>query len=124
MTGGELIEQALSDSILVVAHPDDELLWFGSVASFVQKIVICFLNDPVNPGMAEARRNTLSDHPWRDRIVCLELDETNAFSHADWPTPSPSRFGLRIVKPRQIRAAYRLCYRKLHKRLAPIVRNA
>jgi len=30
-------------SILVVAHPDDEVLWFSSVLERVQETIICFL---------------------------------------------------------------------------------
>jgi len=124
MTTSDTLVHAFEDSVLVVAHPDDEILWFGSIAPKVDKIVICFLNDPIRPKMAEARRQTLAAHPWRDRMVSLELDETDAFSRANWPLPETTKFGLRIVKARQIETAYRICYRRLHSLLAPIIRDA
>jgi LmbE family N-acetylglucosaminyl deacetylase len=111
-------------SLLVVAHPDDEILWFGSIAAEVGKIVVCFLNDPAHPELAAARERVLAEHPYRDRIVCLGADETGAFNAANWPLPEASEYGLRIVKRRQIAERYRLCFKQLKKKLAPIVRDA
>ena len=89
-------------SLLVVAHPDDEILWFGSIVDEVEKIVICFLNDPSNPELAGARERVLTEHPLRDKITCLNADETGAFNHANWPRPETTRHGLRIVKDDKI----------------------
>lgn len=111
-------------SVLVVAHPDDEILWFGSVVADVAQIVICFRNDPANPELAAARDRVLDEHPFKDRIVFLGLDETCAFNHANWPRPETTEFGLRIVKARQVAKAYQLCYRQLEERLAPTIRDA
>jgi len=124
MTGLTSLERVLEGSVLVVAHPDDEILWFGSIAADVDQIVVCFLNDPLKPELAAAREKTLRVHPWSDKIVCLGLDETNAFDGAGWPLPETTEFGLRIVKERQIEAVYQLCYDKLQELLTPIVRDA
>jgi hypothetical protein len=119
-----VLESALEQSVLVVAHPDDEILWFGSIAARVGQIVICFSNDPVNPELAMARQRTLRQHPWADRIRCLGLDETNAFSSAAWPYPEPTEYGLDIVKAAHARRDYRICFKQLKKKLVPIVRGA
>ena len=111
-------------SVLVVAHPDDEILWFGSVAPEVDQIVICFLHDPGHPELTDARTRVLADHPWSDRIHCLGLTETGAFDHARWPAPKTTRFGLKIVGSRKIARTYRQCARELHEALRPIVSKA
>jgi LmbE family N-acetylglucosaminyl deacetylase len=111
-------------SLLVVAHPDDEILWFGSIVADVERIAICFLNDPASPELAAARERVLAEHPLRDKIVCLGLDETCAFGHANWPRPETTEFGLQIVKARRIEKAYRLCYRRLEEQLTPMIRDA
>lgn len=111
-------------ALLVVAHPDDEILWFGSIAAEVDKIVVCFLNDPAHPELAGARERVLSEHPLREKMVCLGADETGAFNHAQWPRPETTRYGLRIVKGRQVAKHYRLCYRQLEQQLAPIISAA
>ncbi len=111
-------------AVLVVAHPDDEILWFGSIVDQVDKIVVCFLNDPAHPELAAARERVLAEHPLRDKIVCLGVDETGAFNHAAWPRPETTDFGLRIVKARQVAKRYRLCYQQLEKKMQPLIRGA
>ena len=32
----------IENSTLVVAHPDDEILWFGSIVNKCKKVIICF----------------------------------------------------------------------------------
>lgn len=111
-------------ALLVVAHPDDEILWFGSIVADVDRVVVCFLNDPAHPELADAREKVLAEHPLREKIVCLGADETGAFNHADWPRPETTKYGLRIVKGRQVAKQYRLCYRQLEQQLTPIIREA
>ena len=111
-------------ALLVVAHPDDEILWFGSIVAEVDRIVVCFLNDPAHPELAGARERVLAEHPLREKIVCLGADETGAFNHANWPRPETTKYGLRIVKGRHVAKKYRLCYRQLEKKLQPMIAEA
>ncbi len=124
MTSADVPQFPGDGSLLVVAHPDDEILWFGSIVADVSQIVICFLNDPAHPELAAARERVLAEHPLRNRILCLGVDETGSFNHADWPRPETTKFGLRIVKARRIAKRYRLCYRQLEEQLAPVIRKA
>ena len=62
----------LSNSMIVVAHPDDELLWFGSILKQVDQVVVVFEDfwpDPsIGPARAEALGATLAAaRPWRNR---------------------------------------------------------
>ena len=36
------ISQIINEAVLIVAHPDDEVLWASSVLNSVNKIIICF----------------------------------------------------------------------------------
>ena len=45
----EQITEILEQSILVVAHPDDEILWFSSIADKIHAIVICFMDYRFDP---------------------------------------------------------------------------
>lgn len=117
-------DNALADSILIVAHPDDEILWFGGIAPHVRQIVICFSHDPAHPQLSQARRMTLDRHPWADRIITLDLDETGSFGHAAWPTPVDTEFGLEITGSQDIASRYATCARQLHAALSPLVAAA
>jgi len=124
MTTPDIPPAALEGSVLIVAHPDDEILWFGSIAPQVDRIVFCFSNDPAKPELKTAREKTLGAHPWSGRITCLDLDETGAFSLAGWPLPDASDSGLRLENAGSVAAAYDSRYEQIHEAVAPIVREA
>jgi LmbE family N-acetylglucosaminyl deacetylase len=124
MTTPDIPPAALEGSVLIVAHPDDEILWFGSIAPQVERIVFCFSNDPAKPELKAAREKTLGAHPWSGRITCLDFDETGAFSLAGWPLPDASDSGLRLENAGSVAAAYDSRYEQIHEAVAPIVREA
>lgn len=97
MTVSQLPSSALDQSVLVVAHPDDEILWFGSIVNDVDHIIICFLDDPNSPGLGEARQRSLRDHPHHNKTTCLALPETGTFNRASWLQPEITKFGLKIT---------------------------
>ncbi len=86
-------------SVLVVAHPDDEVLWFSSIMLEVEKIIICFSKINSRPGWTEGRRRCLDGFPFSN-MVCLELTESAVFRGADWPNPVVTEYGLRVRRPR------------------------
>ena len=124
MIAPDIAQAALEDSVLIVAHPDDEILWFGSIAPRVDKIVFCFSNDPAKPDLKKARDATLGAHPWGRRITCLDLDETGAFGLAGWPLPSATESGLRLENAQNVAAEYDTRYQQICESVAPIVRDA
>ena len=124
MTDTPRSTSALDRSVLVVAHPDDEILWFGSVAPYVDRIIVCFLHDPAHPDLSDARCHTLEQHPWAARMHCLALTETGAFGHADWTAPKVSPSGLELGGPRRIARVYRECAEDLQAELEPLLDGA
>ena len=80
-------------SILVVAHPDDEILWFSSIVRNVDRIVFCFLEVDGNSAISEGRKRVLHDFPHK-QISTLNIKEGNVFNMADWKHPPPSVDGL------------------------------
>jgi len=50
--------EMLSSAILVVAHPDDEILWFSSVVDKVDEILFCFGDYPALPALGEGLRSS------------------------------------------------------------------
>lgn len=64
----------MDDSAIVVAHPDDEILWFGSLVCKVNRIVMCFGANPQFPKRALQRRQVVEDYPFRG-IEFLDIPE-------------------------------------------------
>ena len=61
-------------NILVVSHPDDEVIWFNPQG--FDKIIICFLDRLDSFAMMLARKKVLSKHPLKDKIKCLGITES------------------------------------------------
>jgi len=60
---------------LIVAHPDDEILWFNPEE--YDQIIIVFLGRKDKPEQEAARLQAIKEHPLADRITCLGLTESN-----------------------------------------------
>ena len=89
----------LENSILVAAHPDDEVLWFGSIIEEVDKIVICFVGHKSRPDWTEGRKKSLQQYPLKN-MSYLSLDASETFNGADWQNPVMTDIGIEISNQR------------------------
>lgn len=106
----------LEKSVLVVAHFDDEVLWFSSILEEVEKLVVCYLDDPSNPQVTAGRIQCLSRYPLHN-VVCLRLIEAGVFNRGQWDDPAGTLYGMEIDAPEEIRHAYETNYKRLGERL-------
>lgn len=104
-------------SIIVVAHPDDEILWFSSILDKVDHILCCYEDCAGAPALGTGRRKTLSEYPLRN-IDCLGLPEPVSFDTADWQDPVETPFGIRITTSRADAARYERNYPLIESSLA------
>ena len=65
---------------LIVAHPDDEILWFKP--ENYDRIIIVFSGRADRPGFGDNRTKALAEHPLKDKIECLNLTESNFWRDA------------------------------------------
>jgi hypothetical protein len=102
-------------SAIIVAHPDDEALWFSSILNSVGQIVICFLNYKTKHQKSQGRKRALAEYP-KKNMTCLGLEESDSFWDTDWRNPETTPFGLKVAKgPRAL--DYRNNYHQLKKEL-------
>ncbi len=85
----------LADSLIVAAHADDELLWFGSILPQVDEAVIVFRDFWAKPGLGDKRAAALAEYP-HPKIGFLGLDESGAAGCADWSDPKESDHGIEL----------------------------
>lgn len=112
--------EMLDKTVLISAHPDDEVLWFSSVADKVDKLVICFLGCRSKPHWRAGREKSLREHPV-GKISCLGLDESETFSAANWQNPVVTPFGIEIADKKISDTQYRENYYLLEKQLEDIL---
>lgn len=61
--------------ILLLSHPDDEVLFFNPVE--YDKIIFVFTERSDKPGFGDKRMKALMEHPLEDRITTVGLTESN-----------------------------------------------
>lgn len=64
----------MGGKILIVAHPDDEILWFNPAQ--YDKIIIVF-GDFGDGRSGDGRRAALAEHPSKEKITHLNWQESN-----------------------------------------------
>ena len=84
-----------TQSALVVAHADDEILFFSSIIKKVDIVIICFMGNPRVPERRIARMRVLNEYPL-ENILTLDIDTSGATRFVNWDEPVESHTGLEI----------------------------
>lgn len=85
-TGEERVEWAsspLDSAVVVVAHPDDEVLWFSSILEKADKVLVCYLRSKTFPELNKGREKALREHPLKN-LSCLGLPESPVYAPKRW----------------------------------------
>lgn len=112
----------LERAVLAVAHPDDEVLWFGSILRAVGKVVIAFKDYDAQPGLGARRTAALAELPYRT-LVSLDIAEAGSLKRADWDNPVATECGLALDDPATQRR-YEENFATVRTRLADELRGA
>lgn len=107
-----LNEEIFDNSILVVAHPDDEVLWFSSVIDKVDEILVCYLYFDSKPKWTKGRELALIEYPVK-RISSLRMHTAEIFYDVDWQNPILTKYGLKVANLNKSSRRYRNNYQKL-----------
>lgn len=97
------------ETVVIVAHPDDEVLWFASVLPRADKVVMAFGPLRDEPHLGQARDKAVTQLPFPS--VFLRLEEAASFAKADWNSPAENAAGVELVKAGpDVRRAYEANY--------------
>lgn len=91
-----LFQGILERSIIVAAHPDDEVLWFSSILDKVDEVVVCFVNNDSYPEWTAGRQTSLAAYPMKNLSV-LNIDQSEVFNGGDWSNPVVAEYGMEIA---------------------------
>lgn len=81
--------------MVVVAHPDDEVIWFSSVLASAERVIVCFGPVRSAPAMKSGREDALKQLPLNS-LLSLNLQESEVFGGADWTNPKLSDHGIQV----------------------------
>jgi hypothetical protein len=82
----------LKNSVIVVCHPDDEVLWFGSILDRVDDVIIAYEGFWAHPEIASSRATALANFP--RSVHSLKLEEAGTYGMANWANPKTSPYGI------------------------------
>ncbi|CAE6687154.1 glycosyltransferase [Candidatus Nitrotoga fabula] len=107
--------------VVVVAHPDDEILWFGSVLEGAQKIIFCYCDVATEKSLGSARRAVLSQYPYLN-VISLDLPEGDFFNTANWEKPEEIFAGIAPLDS-EVLLRYKNNFNVLVEKLSPHLEN-
>jgi len=90
------IIKIINESVLIVAHPDDEVLWASSVLNSVSKVIICFTHQYKKDSITTLGRKLLRNNFPLSNVVFLNLTEANVFDKGKWAAPKETEYGMHV----------------------------
>lgn len=114
----------LNKSILVIAHPDDEILWFSSLLRRVDHVVFCFSDEMADPAFGARRKKTVMDYPLKN-TSSLNLTSMGFRRPQSFVEPRFNQFGIELVGNDSMYFAHKKKYREnyyeLREKLADVL---
>ena len=80
-------------AVIVMAHPDDEILWASSILAHARKIILCYDEAPNSPEITAGRRTLLNDFPLKTAIS-LGITDSSSYQTTNWRRPVETPYGL------------------------------
>jgi LmbE family N-acetylglucosaminyl deacetylase len=111
---------------IVMAHPDDEVLWTCSALQDAERIVLVYGELRCAPDLTAGRREAMAAFPL-PTLDWLEMTEAGGFDSASWPNAKETPFGLYLhpalqvldsFDPQRYRAQFADLQASLRERLA------
>ena len=102
------------DAVLVVAHPDDEILWFSSILDHCKRVLVCFGPSATSAESWDAGRAAVMESYPLAKAKFLKLRQSNAFEGANWNRPREADSGLHLRR-RRARGPYQRNARELRR---------
>lgn len=96
-----MLHEQIDQATIVVAHPDDEILWFSSVVQRAKAVLVCFMELPENPTVSAGRESLARCFPLANTEF-LGITESVAFQGADWRDPVETPYGLEVHRRKGI----------------------
>jgi hypothetical protein len=90
----------IQDAVMVVAHPDDEILWFSSILSQCKSVLVCFGPSATSRQSWDSGRDAMMKTYPLGKVRFLKIRESDAFEAANWNDPKEANSGLRLRRGR------------------------
>lgn len=106
----------IKNSVLIVAHPDDEALWFGALLPLVEIVIFVFKDYAAEPGLGQSRARVMKLLPYN--VVSLGIPEAGTYGLTDWENPKMLPHGIQLRSDsKEVYKAYKQNYNEVREGL-------
>lgn len=103
---------------IVVAHPDDEILWASSILLNAEKVIICFSDSEDNEKKSEGRKNIQKNYPLKNTIFLNISEAKKSKKKVVYEKTYESKYGIEGFKDNvTYQKNYHILFDKLSKLL-------
>lgn len=88
----------IEDAVIVVAHPDDEILWFSSVLNRCKSVIVCFGPSATSRAKYDRGRTAVIKNYPLAKVRFLNIRQSDANGKGQWKRP-PVDGGFRLRRP-------------------------
>lgn len=82
-----------SAAVIVMAHPDDEILFASSILASAKKVIICYNQAPNSSAISQGRQTVFQQFPLKTAIS-LNMVESDTYQTTDWRKPVETVYGI------------------------------
>ncbi|WP_199823617.1 PIG-L family deacetylase [Labrenzia sp. OB1] len=86
--------ESFKSAVIVMAHPDDEVLWASSILSTARKVILCYGEAPNDARTTEGRRTVFDEFPLSTAFN-LNIAESHCYDSTHWREPVETSYGVR-----------------------------
>jgi LmbE family N-acetylglucosaminyl deacetylase len=97
----------IRNAVMVVAHPDDEIIWFSSLFDDCKGVLVCFGPSATSTKSWDSGRSALIGAYPIKKVKFLRVRQSDSLESANWNKPIGTDSGLRI-RGRRTRSRYEM----------------
>jgi LmbE family N-acetylglucosaminyl deacetylase len=92
----------IQNAVMVVAHPDDEILWFSSILNDCKSVLVCFGPSATSKQSWDSGRAALMETYPLKKVRFLRVRQSDTFDAANWNKPKEADSGLHLRRRRSL----------------------
>ncbi len=101
---------------LILAHPDDEVIFANSILKRVHKTIICYQDIPNENLISKGRHQAAQNYPLTNFLQLGLVQSRFSYKTINWKNPSETKFGLKgYLNKNDYEKNYKLLFDKLSK---------
>jgi LmbE family N-acetylglucosaminyl deacetylase len=96
-----MTHEDFKSAVIVMAHPDDEVLWASSILASAKKVILCYGDAPNDVQTTIGRQKVFDDFPLGSAFS-LNITESHCYDSTHWREPKETSYGVRCGRNKDV----------------------